>query len=305
MLARTISGVRVAAAARARLPLQSMAAAPTRSWAAGCWAPGWARVRAQSTGASAADEGGAAGLAAQQPPRPAAYAVQAPAPKRPTSAAHPRRGRGVSPRPRNRFAPSSWWRGSRLVGGELSGGDEGDFRVASVEEVPEGEWDERGIQFKDDDAPVAVARVIRDCDKGDFPLREGEYLAVTSKLNPVGALGRSGQLPKAWPPKSKNDRRRRIARELQRQRNATRRVRETAAANERKVEQRRAKARVATRLANTVTPRHPALVAAEEIERKLTQGSAEEQALHEWAVEVFGEEPYLAPPGKTGVSLVH
>ena len=121
----------------------------------------------------------------------------------------------------------------------------------------------------------------------------------------MGALGRSGQLPKAWPPKSKNDRRRRIARELQRQRNATRRVRETAAANERKVEQRRAKARVATRLANTVTPRHPALVAAEEIERKLTQGSAEEQALHEWAVEAFGEEPYLAPPGKTGVSLVH
>ena len=284
-----------------------MAAAPTRSWAAGCWAPGWARVRAQSTGASPADEGGAAGLAAQQPPRPAAYAVQAPPPKPPTSAAHPTRGRGVSPRPRNRFAPSSWWRGSRLVGGELSGGDDGDFRVASVEEVPEGEWAEReiGDSVHNDIAVIAVARVIRDCDKGDFPLREGEYLAVTSKLNPVGALGRSGQLPKAWPPKSKNDRRRRIARELQRQRNATRRRRETAAANERKVEQRRAKARVATRLANTVTPRHPALVAAEEIERKLTQGSAEEQALHEWAVEAFGEEPYLAPPGKTGVSLVH
>ena len=54
-----------------------------------------------------------------------------------------------------------------------------------------------------------------------------------SLLNTV-PLGRRGLQPAAHPPKAKNDRRRRVERELQRQRNARRRRLETAAANVRK-----------------------------------------------------------------------
>ena len=166
------------------------------------------------------------------------------------------------------------------------------------------EWD-AGWDELDLSKAVGVAHVLHDSDEGDFPIRAGDVVVVSSKLNPVGALGRSGDLPKAWPPKRKNQRRRMIARELQRQRDDRRRTRETAAANIRKAERQAAKAQVGAemlrRKRDGELPANRVLL----VEERLKQ-TVQDEELDAWISEVFGEEAYRPPPGKAaGVSLVH
>jgi hypothetical protein len=224
-----------------------------------------------------------------------------------TSAAHPRRGRGPSERPRNRFKPSQWWRGSRVDSeGALS--LEGDFAVSCLGPLitdADDEWD-AGWDELDLSKAVGVAHVLHDSDEGDFPIRAGDIVVVNSKLNPVGALGRSGILPKAWPPKRKNQRRRMIARELQRQRDDRRRTRETAAANVRKAERQGAKAQAGAemlrRKRDGELPASRVLL----VEDRLKQTIGQDEELDAWMSEVFGQEAYRPPPAKAaGVSLVH
>lgn len=227
--------------------------------------------------------------------------------KRATSAAHPRRGRGPSERPRTRFEPSQWWRGWRVEdSGEL--GVEGDVPVASLgpllwkeDEAWDKEW---GDELVGD--AVGVARVLHDSDEGDFSIREGDVVVVQSKLNPVGALGRSGILPTAWPPKRKNQRRRMIARELQRQRDDRRRTRETAAANTRKAERQAAKAQVGSEMKRRERDGELPVSRVLLVEDRLKEIYTKDEELDSWMSDVFGEEPYRPPPGKAaGVSLVH
>jgi hypothetical protein len=61
-------------------------------------------------------------------------------------------------------------------------------------------------------------------------LKNGSLHRTTKPESATIPLGRRGPQPQMHPPKRKNDRRRRIARELQRQREAVRRKSETAAA---------------------------------------------------------------------------
>ena len=61
-------------------------------------------------------------------------------------------------------------------------------------------------------------------------LENGSLHRTTKPESATIPLGRRGPQPRMHPPKRKNDRRRRIARELQRQREAVRRKSETAAA---------------------------------------------------------------------------
>jgi hypothetical protein len=88
------------------------------------------------------------------------------------------------------------------------------------------------------DSAVAVSpddmRVGRRCFDADSvrvtKLENGSLDRTTKPESATIPLGRRGPQPQMHPPKRKNDRRRRIARELQRQREAVRRKSETAAA---------------------------------------------------------------------------
>jgi hypothetical protein len=153
---------------------------------------------------------------------------------------------------------------------------------------------------------VGVAHVLHDSEEGDFPIRAGDVVVVSSKLNPVGSLGRSGDLPNAWPPKRKNQRRRMIARELQRQRDDRRRTRETAAANVRKSERQAAKAQLGAemlrRKRDGELPASRVLL----VEERLKEQYGQDEELDAWMTEAFGQEAYRPPPGRAaGVSLVH
>jgi len=275
-------------------------------------------ARSGAAGEGPADGAVAAGLALQEEGATDLAAVAAAVPvKKPTSAAHPLRGRGPSPRPRNRFKESQWWRGWRFDASSGTLGVEGDFPVASVGPLlEEDEWDdvvsgseldqvESQLAQLDADA-IGLARVLHDSEEGDFPIQVGDLVVVNSKLNPVGALGRSGELPIAWPPKRKKQRRRMIVRELQRQRDARRRVRETAAANVRKAEKHAAKVRVAVEMAERKRNGELPISRVALVEARAREMYAEDEDLHAWATEMFGEEAYRPPPGKAkGVSLVH
>lgn len=185
---------------------------------------------------------------------------------------------------------------------------EGDFAVSCLgpllmpsDKSWEEAWDELDLS-----KAVGVAHVLHDSDEGDFPIRAGDVVVVSSKLNPVGALGRSGALPTAWPPKRKNQRRRMIARELQRQRDDRRRTRETAAANVRKAERQAAKAQVGAEMARRKREGELPVSRALLVEQRLKETYGQDEELGAWMSEVFGEEAYRPPPGKAaGVSIVH
>lgn len=252
---------------------------------------------------TAADDG----LVVGPPSAPMRVAGERTAAK-PTSAAHPRRGRGPSERPRNRFKPSEWWRGSRVdrQSGALS--VEGDFAVSCLgplltesDEAWEEAWEELDLS-----KAVGVAHVLHDSDEGDFPIRAGDVVVVSSKLNPVGSLGRSGFLPEAWPPKRKNLRRRMIARELQRQRDGRRRARETAAANMRRTARHAARAQVGSEMLRRKRDGELPVSRVLLVEERLKQTYGQDKELDAWLSEVFGQEAYRPPPGRAvGVSLVH
>ena len=226
--------------------------------------------------------------------------------KAPTSAAHPNRGRGPSTRPRNRYAQSMWWRGW-LVGPSGERGVEGDFPVACVEEVDveSEDWDDAWDNL-DLTHARGMARVVSDSEEGDFPIVAGDVVYIKHKLGPVGALGRSGALPAAFPPKLKNERRRAIARELQRQRDGKRRRRETAAAGERKAETRAAKMRVASEMTRRAREGELPTSRVARVQAHTKAELAANPELDAWAKEMLGEEAYRPPSGRAkGVSLVH
>jgi len=103
-----------------------------------------------------------------------------------------------------------------------------------------------------------------------------------------------------------NERRRAIARELQRQRDAKRRVRETALAGVRKSEKRGAKVRVASEMARRAREGEVPMSRVALVEDQVKAQLAANPELDAWAKEMLGEEAYRPPAGRAkGVSLVH